>query len=223
MGIFGRVKSIAKADVNDYLDRLEQPASMVKQHLRDLEEQIGKAQQAYANQLVAERRLGVLISDVEQTIAKRSRQAELAVEHGEESIAKLAIQERLLLEQTQKEYREQQAYVAAQTAALTEELKKLKETYSTLQHRLHILTVRAHTAQTLQEVNRTMQSFDTGKVLNGLGRLENQVWKAEAQVQAGRHVNQIFQGSAPQPSELLLQDRVQEELAKLKEVRKRAE
>ena len=39
MGIFRRIKNIALADVHSVLDKAEDPLSMIKQYLREMEEQ----------------------------------------------------------------------------------------------------------------------------------------------------------------------------------------
>ena len=54
MGIFKRVKHMATADMHNFLDKVENPVSMVKQYIRELEEQIGQAQQALAQQYFVE-------------------------------------------------------------------------------------------------------------------------------------------------------------------------
>ncbi|MCZ8523425.1 MULTISPECIES: PspA/IM30 family protein [Paenibacillus] len=214
MGIFGRIKNIAVADVNDYLDGLENPVSMVKQYIREVEEAAGEAQQAYANQLVAERQVEGLIEGAQKTVAKRSRQAELAVDQGEDGIAALALQEKLVQQQRLQTYLDQKELLAGQTAVLNEELKKLKDLHAVLQDKLLFLTSRANAAQAIRRSNAALRSFDTNRIAGGLSRIEAGIWRSEAQAAASRHVQGVFSGGTP--ANAGLQADVQEELKKLK-------
>ncbi|NMD70491.1 PspA/IM30 family protein [Bacillus sp. DNRA2] len=89
MGIFKRIKGIALADINNAIDKMEDPVSMLKQYLRDLEGEIEKAEQALSSQLFIEKKYELLIAESESVIEKRTRQAQLAVTRNEEEIAKL--------------------------------------------------------------------------------------------------------------------------------------
>ncbi|AFC33574.1 PspA/IM30 [Paenibacillus mucilaginosus 3016] len=217
MGIFGRIKNIAVADVNDFLDGLENPVSMVKQYIREVEEAAVQAQQAYANQLVAERQVDGLIAEAQKAVAKRTRQAELAVDQGEDGIAALALQEKLVQQQRLQTYLDQKELLAGQTAVLNEELTKLKDLHAVLQDKLLFLTSRANAAQAIQNANAALRSFDTNKIAGGLARIEAGIWRSEAQASAARHVQGVFGGGAPVNAGLAAD--VQEELKKLKAAR----
>lgn len=80
MGIFKRVKTIVQSDLHGFLDRIEDPVNMAKQYIRELEEQLNHAVEALSQQLLVERKHSALIEQTEAILAKRSRQAELAVD-----------------------------------------------------------------------------------------------------------------------------------------------
>src|SRR6478609_4703012 len=98
MGIFKRLKTITMAEINGLLDGIENPIAMLNEYSREMEEEIAKGQQALARQIFVEKKQEALISDTKALVDKRVRQAKLALEHGEEQMAKLAVQEKLLLE-----------------------------------------------------------------------------------------------------------------------------
>ena len=47
MGILKRIKNIVVADVHQTLDKIENPVSMLKQYLRETEQQITKAEKHF--------------------------------------------------------------------------------------------------------------------------------------------------------------------------------
>ncbi|MFC0211532.1 PspA/IM30 family protein [Paenibacillus chartarius] len=222
MGIFSRVKSIALADIHDALDRMEDPVNMVKQYIREVQEQIDKVRTTLAGHLFTETQCEALVNRTEELVAKRTRQAELAVDRGEDAIAELAIQEKLVQVQKLEMYREQYEAVKAQTAALLEQLRELQATREALVQKHEALAARAEAARTIRDVNRVIHSFDAQKMNGALAGMEQQVWRWEAEAKASRAVNQLMGGSAVQERERKLRADVMEELAMLKEQRKQA-
>ena len=59
MGIFSRIGDIMKANVNDLIDKAEDPEKMVKQIIRDLQQEVAKSTQALGNGKPADCRTAV--------------------------------------------------------------------------------------------------------------------------------------------------------------------
>jgi phage shock protein A len=220
MGIFKRVKNIALADINEVLDKMENPIYMIKQYLRELEEQITTAKNALANQLIAERKFEALISELEQIIEKRVRQANLALDRNDETIAQLAIEEKLICEKRLHVYQEQYQTVKQQIAILQESLHTSKALYDELQSQKWFLMSRANGARAMQNLNRVVASVDTDTVRKGFSRMEEKVWQMEARASADAQVDRIFHNSASAGTNTLFKNEVQQELERLKAERK---
>ncbi|MBW7477059.1 PspA/IM30 family protein [Paenibacillus oenotherae] len=217
MKIFGRMKEIAAADIHHMLDRYEDPISMAKQYIRQLEEQIEKIHHALAEQYAAERQNGALITRTEAIVSKRARQARLAVDRQEDNIAELALQEKLYHQQMLNTYVEQQALIREQASALKEEQARLAEAHRELQNKLSFLISRAHAAQAIEAAAAAMPPFQRDKIMRGFARMEEKVWILESKANAARNVQQSAYGT---PHSLDVQEEVQAELQKLKEERK---
>ncbi|WP_138493651.1 PspA/IM30 family protein [Paenibacillus pinistramenti] len=220
MGIFSRVKNIAVADINNLLDKVEDPISMLKQYIRELEDQMDEARQALSHQLFVERKYEALVSDTKAVISKRARQAELAVERGEEQIAQMALRDKLLHESKLQNYLNQQHEVKRQTANLMEDIRHLKEVYEELKVRKDYLISRLNAAQAQSEIHSTLRSFNPDQISRGFARIEEKVWQLEANAGAGNAVNRIYNVPASYGQADMLQAQVLEELEKLKEQRK---
>jgi phage shock protein A len=185
MGIFKRVKTIAKADVNGWLDGLENPVAMLNEYSREMEQEMAKAQKALARQIFVENKQAALISETKNLVEKRTRQAKLALEKGEETIAKLAVQEKLTVEKQLAVYEQQWETIKGQTATLKEKLNELLETYNELQQKKVLLAARANAAQSLKQIQKATVSFQTDNILRGVARAEERILLMEAEVQAG--------------------------------------
>ena len=57
MGIFGRISDIFKANVNDALDKMEDPEKMIKQMVVEMQEAIAKATSGLATAMAQEKKL----------------------------------------------------------------------------------------------------------------------------------------------------------------------
>ncbi|SEB05427.1 PspA/IM30 family protein [Bacillus nitratireducens] len=217
MGILKRIKNIVVADVHQTLDKIEKPVSMLKQYLRETEQQITKAEKALSHQYYLEKKYEALISETDALIAKRTRQAELAVSREEDHMAQLALQEKIVNEKKAELYRKQYEITKEQTAMLYEQIDKLQKKYGELQYKELVLVSRLNAAQAIKESNRAIDSFHTESTAKGFARIESYVQKLEAETAAS---NYFYNLKAPNQQEVLdqnLQEEVQRELEKLKE------
>ncbi|MEH6907148.1 PspA/IM30 family protein [Neobacillus drentensis] len=185
MGIFKRIKTIAKADINGLLDGIEDPIAMLNEYSREMEQEITKGQKALARQIFAEKKTEALISETRVLVDKRIRQAKLALEQGDEAMAKLAVQEKLTKENQLQLYVDQLASIKGQTQILIEKLNELKETYNQLQQKKILLASRANVAQSMKQIQKATVSFNTDDIAGGVARAEDRILMMEAEVQAG--------------------------------------
>jgi phage shock protein A len=183
MGIFKRIKRITMAEINKLLDNCENPVAMLNEYSREMEEEIEKGQKALARQIFVEKKQAALILDTQDLVAKRARQAKLALEHGEEEMVKLAVQEKLISEKQLSLYREQYEAIKTQTKTLTEKLDQLKEKYKELEHKKILLLSRANTAQTIKQIQKATFTFQTENIERGIARAEERIMMMEAEVQ----------------------------------------
>lgn len=185
MGIFKRIKMIAKADINGLLDRWEDPIFMLNEYSREMEQEMAKAQRALSRQIFAENKQAALILETKNVVEKRTRQAKLALEQGEDAIAKLAVQEKLIHEQQLSLYQQQYEAIQGQTQILKEKFNELLAIYNELQHKKILMASRANVAQSIKQIQKATASFHTDHILRGVARAEEQILFMEAEVQAG--------------------------------------
>lgn len=216
MGIFKRVTTITKAEINGLLDGLEDPIAMLNEYSRELEQEILKGQKALSHQYLVEKKQAVLLLETEQLIAKRTRQAKLAIEQEEEAIAKLAVQEKLLHEKQLELYQQQFNAIKEQTQILVEKLNELKETYNELQHKKILLASRANVAQSIKQIQKATVSFQTDNIARGVARAEERIMLMEAQVQAGSQFSSPLAQHDAAFQNYIREEELEQELEKLK-------
>ncbi|PGV53480.1 PspA/IM30 family protein [Bacillus sp. AFS037270] len=185
MGIFKRLKTITMAEINGLLDGIEDPIAMLNEYSREMEQEIVKGQNALARQIFVEKKQAALISETKLVVDKRTRQAKLALEQGDEAMAKLAVQEKLSKENQLQVYVDQLASIKGQTQILVEKLDQFKENYNQMQQKKILLASRANVAQSMKQIQKVTVSFNTDDIARGVARAEEKILMLEAEVQAG--------------------------------------
>jgi phage shock protein A len=216
MGIFKRVKTITKAEINGLLDGMEDPIAMLNEYSRELEQEILKGQKALSQQYLVEKKQAALLLETEELIAKRTRQARLAIEQEEDTIAKLAVQEKLLHEKQINLYQQQFEAIKEQTQILIEKLNQLKETYNELQHKKILLASRANVAQSIKQIQKATVTFQTDNIARGVARAEESIMLMEAQVQAGSQFSSPLVQHDAKFQNYIREEELEQELEKLK-------
>jgi phage shock protein A len=114
MGILGRLSSLVKSNVNDVIDRMQDPAKEIDQMVRDMEESARQARTEVAQCLAAEKRLQKRVTDLEGEAADWVKRAEMAIRAGDDALAKEALKRKGEKEaeraETQKSLQEQGVY-----------------------------------------------------------------------------------------------------------------
>jgi phage shock protein A len=216
MGIFKRIKTIVRGQANGFLNQVEQPIHMLNQYIREAEMDLVKGQQALANQIYLEKKQGVLLSQTKETLTKRERQAKLAVERGEEEIAKIAIKEKLIQEEKLTAYEMQYHAIQEQSANLQDQLKLLQEKLDDFNHRKLILISKLNVTSSLKGMNDTFVSFNTENIANGFARVEERLLLLESELEARKQLRPSY--TQPKAVELdpSIQEKVEREFEKFK-------
>jgi phage shock protein A len=192
--ILGRVGNILRANLNDMLDRAEDPEKMIDQLVRDYTNDIQEAEAAVAqtvgNLRLTEDDLSRARSEVDEWGSKAGAAAARASESAAagkdadaqrfDDLAKTALRQQIAYEKrvtALQEMVDQQTQLTDQLkAALTGMRAKLEE--------LHIkrdeLAARAKMAEAQRQVQESVQSISTFDPTSELSRYEDQVRREEA-------------------------------------------
>ena len=88
MGMLDRFADIVKANINDLLDKCEDPAKMIDQYLRDLTENLAEVKQETAGVMAEEARTKRIAEENDAEIARYDGLARKALEAGNEGDAR---------------------------------------------------------------------------------------------------------------------------------------
>ncbi len=100
MGILDRVSTLLRANVNDIVDRAEDPEKMVKQLIIDMNNQLMQVKTQVAASIADEKLLYQRYLDNEAKANDWQQRAEMAVEKGQDDMAREALARRNSFQQT---------------------------------------------------------------------------------------------------------------------------
>jgi phage shock protein A len=184
MGLLDRMTTLVRANINDMLDRAEDPEVMLNQILRDMEEQIGQAREQVAAMMAQETELEGDLAAAQQQATDWNARAELAVRHNQDALAREALARMNDATGHVHTYQQQLEGQRAFVTRLRTQLEALQRKYDTATNNRDALIARHRRAQAQQQVTTAMQSASTTDYTNDLARMERRIRGEEAQASA---------------------------------------
>jgi len=184
MGILDRLSRLVRANVNDMLDRAEDPELMLDQILRDMESNIQLARGQVASMIAQDKELQADLKEVQDLSQEWQTKASRAVEAGKDDLAREALRRKKDNDESATLYQQQLTAQAQTVDKLKSQLAALESKYqSTLSNR-DALIARQRRAKATQRVADTVSTFSPMDPTNELDRIERKIRGNEARAEA---------------------------------------
>ena len=180
MGIFSRIGDVVKSNINDLIDRAEDPEKMVKQIILDLQKEVSNATTALGKAKASERIAKRQYDDAVKTSADWEMKAKAALNAGEVDLAKKALSNKVKADESVKQYEQ----IAAQTAQLQEQVETLKSKLDEAKSRQAMLIARSQMAKTQKNLAQSVGGLDSSSAMDKFNRMEEKVTRQEAEAEA---------------------------------------
>lgn len=214
-GIFSRVTDIFKANINDLLDKAEDPEKMIKQMVIEMEEAVNKATTAVGSAIANQKNLERQYNEKKRLVDDWQAKALQAVNAGRDDLAKQALVKKNMFAKAQNDL-EMPMQEAGKTAdALRGQLEQLKAKLDEAHARESTLIARHQAAQAKKQIAQSMSGIGDGAFAN-FDKYEQKVLKAESEADA---FTELAGGSTSIDEEfkqLAVNSTVDQELAQLK-------
>ncbi|MFL6414861.1 MAG: PspA/IM30 family protein [Bryobacteraceae bacterium] len=183
MALLDRVSKLIRANLNDLVDKAENPEKLLKQLLLDMENQ---RMQVKTQVAIAIADWHVLERKKTENVASHTewmRKAELALVKGEEDLARVALERSIPFESAVRSFSQQLEDQTRQVEALKTALRQLETKLAETRSQAEILLARyrrARTAQRAATVDGAEASSST------LSRMASRVTEAEGRAHGSR-------------------------------------
>jgi len=213
---FTRFTDIINANLNDLLDRLEDPEKMIKQIIHEMEENIQQAKEGVIDAIASEKLLEKELEHHRRQSAEWERKAESALMQGKEELARSALTRKKEVDGILKNLVPAWETAKNTSERLKNQLKQLESKLDEARNKRSMLVARQRAAQAREQMERTMGKFQNGlQAQTKFERMEDRVAEIEArseaaaELAAGDEVNRAF-------AALEVDSEVEAELAALK-------
>jgi phage shock protein A len=184
MGIMDRLSRLVRANVNDMLDRAENPELMLDQILRDMEVNIQQARGQVASMIAQEKELQADLKEVRDLSGEWQAKATRAVEASKDDLAREALRRKKDNEESAALY-EQQLTAQSQTLQrMKSQLAALESKYQSTLSQRDTLIARQRRAKATQRVADTISTFSPSDPTADLERIERKIRGTEAKAEA---------------------------------------
>jgi phage shock protein A len=194
MGIFSRLGSLIKSNLNDLISKAEDPEKMLNQVLVDMRNQLIEAKKQVAVAIADEKRLKKQLDQETATSQEWERKAMLAVRAGDDGLAKEALVRRQEHEGLAGQYQQQWDQQRDAVEKLKDALRMLNAKIEEAQRKKNILIARAKRAEAQKTIQQTMQGLQNASAFETFDRMAEKVDLLEAQAEAGLELTDGMSG-----------------------------
>ena len=184
MALLERVSTLIRANLNDLVDKAEDPEKLIKQVILDMQNQLIQVKTQVAIALADQHLLEKKLKETDDLEKDWIRRAELAVDKKQDDLAKAAIERSLSYKQLTENYRQQVADQKIEVENLKSALQKLEQKLSEAQAKADVLVAQHRRSRVLGKA-RDAQMLATNSANSGtFDRMKRKVSHEEAVAQA---------------------------------------
>lgn len=216
MAIFERLADLLKANINDLIDRAEDPEKMVKQIIIDMEEQLQNAVQGLGSVMATERQVRKQLEEAQDESKLWEDRAKNALKSSNEELAKQAVANKLKADQKIAQYQKMHDDISSQLEILRGHVDILKEKLNEARNRQSMLLARDKVAEARQQVSSAVGDLDSSGAFAKMDKMERKIAEKEAQADAEFEISGIEEKEHDQFEEIESAKAAEDELARLK-------
>jgi len=184
MGIWGRISTLVKSNINAMISKAEDPEKILNQLIIDMREQFLEARKQVAVAIADEKRLKRQYENELNKAQEWEKKAMIAVKAGRDDLATQALARKGEHDQLAEEW--QQQWVAQKQAAdqLREALSRLNSKIQEASRKKNLLIARAKRAEAQKKIQDVMSGMGDSGAFDTFARMEEKVDRQEAEAQA---------------------------------------
>jgi phage shock protein A len=194
MGFLSRLAQLIKSNINDLINKSEDPEKMLNQVILDMNQQLVEAKKQVAVAIADEKRLHKQLVGEAKKSDEWERKAMLAVRSGDDELAKEALLRKKEHDTIAAQFQEQWERQKAFTGQLKTALKALNNKIGEAQRKKNVLVARKRRAEAMKSIQETMSGLSDESAFQTFDRMAEQIDQMEAEAEAGAEVAERYTG-----------------------------
>ncbi len=196
MGIFSRLKNVVSSNINDLINKAENPEKMLNQLIIDMNEQLIESKKAVAMAIADEKKLEREMLNQQAQSQEWERKAMLAVKAGQDDLAKEALLRKQEYDKNYVEYKKQWEAQKSSVEQLKQSLRELQNKIEEAQRKKNLLIARAKRAEAQKRIQETMSSISGNRsAFETFDRMAAKVDQIEAEAEASKELDALSRDS----------------------------
>jgi len=184
MGLFSRLGTLIKSNLNDIISKAEDPEKMLNQVLVEMKGHLIEAKKQVAVAIGDEKRLKKQYDDQVSSARDWERKAMLAVQAGDDELAKEALGRKEEHENLSIQFEQQWQLQKDAVDKLKDQLRLLNSRIEEAKRKRNLLVARAKRAEAQKTIQATMSGLSDTSAFDTFDRMADKVEKLEAEAEA---------------------------------------
>lgn len=216
MAIFERIGDLVRANINDLIDKAEDPEKMVKQIIIDMEDQIRKATQGLGTAMGSLNQVKKQLQNAQEQSNVWQSKAKMCLEQGNEDLAKQALENKMKQDKMAAEYQQMATSMETQVNEIKSQIDELKQKLEEARSKQAMLVARSQMADAKSQMAKTLGNMDSKSAFAKMEKMEQKIEQKEAQANAYSEVSGIQESENDPFAQMDKENSINEELEKLK-------
>lgn len=183
MGIFSRISDIFKANVNEALDKAEDPEKMLKQMIIEMEESVNKTTLSVSSAIANEKSLERKIEKAKREQDDWEKKAMQALNSSREDLARAALEKKATAERNARDLEPVYQQAKASAEKMRQQLNSLKTKLEEARSRQSTLIARSQAAKAQKQIAQSFSGVGSD-AFSKFEKYETKVEKLEAEAEA---------------------------------------
>ena len=214
MPIFEKIRRIFNSNINDLLDRVEDPEKILNQLLEDMQHELKEVKIQVAAAIRDANKFEAQYKENLESAEKWEKRAIVFIQNGDDVRAKEALRRKRSADDMAAGFREQFEAQQESVSVLKDGLATLEQKIEEAKSKRALLIARQRRAEAERTIHQTVSGISDSSALNAFDRMQDQVLDTEAEAEA---LNEMRQPSLEDEFDKLdKKDEIDDELAKLK-------
>jgi phage shock protein A len=184
MPLLERVSALIRANLNDLIDRAEDPHKMLKQVILDMQNQMLQVKTQVAMSIADEHLLRKKQLENEEKHSEWMRKAELAVDKKDEGLARAALERAVGFRNLAENYKEEIEHQKVQVENLRVAMRKLEHKLTEAQAKSELLIAKHRRSRALTKASQARMAAHDESKMGTFDRMKNKIQTDEALGQA---------------------------------------
>lgn len=196
MGIFARLATLIKSNLNDLISKSEDPEKMLNQVVIDMANQLIEAKKQVAVAIADEKRLAKQAEQEAANAAEWERRAMLAIKAGDDNLAKEALARKKEHDQLSATLKEQWQKQKQAVDQLKTALRMLNNKIEEAKRKKNVLIARKKRAEAQKAIQETMSGLQNATAFDTFERMSEKIDKIEAEAEATGELAEQYTGDS---------------------------